>query len=140
MLSQGGRLGRRERPESNLRHQALSLQGSQERHQGMSGQQLLRTHRSDEEQACRQLKTQQVMQPLQSLVVTPLQIIEQEQQRLTVEAVASPCPQHGTCERLKKVLALPPLRHGSGTEQFWSCDQHLGHQPCDLREPGRIEG
>src|SRR5205085_3056182 len=41
MLSQGGRLGGRERPEGNLRHQAISLQCTEERQQGMPGQGLL---------------------------------------------------------------------------------------------------
>ena len=96
VFCQGCRLKSSERPKRDFCHQAISLQCSQERYQGMPRKCLLRAHRPDKEQACTRLKTQQVMQPFEGLVVAPLQVIEQEQQRLTVGTVACPCPQQCT--------------------------------------------
>src|SRR5579884_4100668 len=133
MFSSGGRLGSIKWPECDFCDHAVSLQCSQKCFQGMAGHDFLGAYRAHEEQSRTLVEAQQIMEPFQSLVVAPLQVIKQEQQGLAGI-------QYSASKRFKEMPALPSLGHSSGTSEFRPCSKYLWYQPCNLSEPGRVKG
>ncbi len=89
----------------------------------------LRAQRAHQEQRCLWVEAQQVVQPFQRLLITPLQIVEQQQQRLARG-------QGRSRQRLKQVLALPTLHEWAGVRQVRSLHEEIGYESRHFGEPG----
>ena len=68
----------------------------------MSRSDFFRTHGADDQQGRAGVEAQQVVQPLQRVLIAPLQIVEQQEQRLL-------SAEGGASQRLEELLALPLL-------------------------------
>ncbi len=76
---QVGCLGSIQRSERNLSHQSIAAQAYQQRLQGMLVRDFFCAYGSNEQQPRVFIETQQIVQPLDGLAVTPLDIIQQQQ-------------------------------------------------------------
>src|SRR3954451_15054203 len=88
----------------------------------------LGTQSADNKQTRLRVETQEIMQPFQRLLVTPLQVVQHQQKRLAGG-------QNGVGQGFKETLALPTLAHGFRARQRWALDEKLWPQASHLDQP-----
>ena len=77
----------------------------------MTGSHVFRANSAHDEQSRLTVKAQQVVKPLQCLLIAPLEIIDQQHQRLG-------SGKHGAGQGLEKPLALPMLGEPFGPREI----------------------
>jgi hypothetical protein len=97
----------------------------------MSRSDLFGSHGADDEQGRARVEAQHVVQPLQRVLIAPLQIVEQQEKRLLSEG--------GVRQRLKELLALPVLGQRFRVRDVRSLAQELRQESCDFTERDNLE-
>ena len=127
------RFRRIERREFDDGHPVFGPQLPDQGRERMVGRRLLTAGRAENEDGAARLKAQQEMQPLQRLLVTPLQVVDPQQQRRRRG-------EHAARQRFEKALAPPVLGDGLGPGERRVFGEELGQQAGDLGQPDRVEG
>ncbi len=112
------RLGGVQRLQCDRGHTPGAAQVVEQGRQGMLCAYLLGAGGADDEQPRPRIEAQEVVQPLQRFLVAPLQIVDQQQQRLA-------CLQNCTGQALEESLAWPILGQRLRVGQVWALGQQL---------------
>ena len=120
-----------ERTERDPRQQIIALEVIEQPSERRIVLLFLRAYRADHEAARVGGRAQEIVEPFDRVRIRPLQVVNHEDER-------SRRPEY-LRQRLEEAHALPALELMVRGSHLGARREQLGMQPCDVRQPGRIQ-